>query len=154
MFGTKRPTIDETLNNTASLGDLPHEIDAEPVADEQTFEPSTAARLFKQAPSQILKPSIISEGFELVGDIKSSGGLHVEGKINGKIQVDNLTIGGKGMVAGSAICKTLHIKGKFEGDASCDVLNLSGDAVVKGDVEYHSLTMSSGTILIGNLKKK
>lgn len=115
---------------------------------------STAAgRYFKQAPSQILKPSIISEGFELIGDITSTGGLHVEGKIHGKIDVDNVTIGAKGSVKGSIRCNALNIKGNFDGEATCDTLNLSGNAVVNGDIQYRSLTMSTGAVLTGNIKR-
>lgn len=114
---------------------------------------SAASRFFKQAPAPILKPSIISEGFELQGDIKSSGGLHVEGRIDGRVEVDNLTIGPKGSVRGVVKCTALNIKGTFDGDAVCDSLSLSGNAIVNGDVSYISLTMSSGTVLTGNLRK-
>ena len=114
---------------------------------------SAASRYFKQAPAPILKPSIISEGFELQGDIKSSGGLHVEGRIDGRIEVDNLTIGPKGSVRGEVKCTALNIKGVFDGDAVCVSLSLSGNAVVNGNVAYANLTMSSGTVLTGNLQK-
>lgn len=127
-----------------------------PANAESVSEPastSLASRVFKQAPTQILKPSIISEGFELTGDIVSSGGLHVEGKIDGKMQVDSLTVGTKGSVKGSVTCKTLTIKGHFEGDAYCSTLSLSGQAVVSGNIEYHTLIMASGTVLTGNLKR-
>ena len=128
--------------------------DVATVAVRTSLRTSTAAgRYFKQAPSQILKPSIISEGFELIGDITSTGGLHVEGKIHGKINVDNVTIGAKGSVKGSIRCNALNIKGTFDGEATCDMLNLSGNAVVNGDVQYRSLTMSTGAVLTGNLKR-
>lgn len=115
---------------------------------------SKAGRLFKQAPTQILKPSIISEGFDLVGDIKSSGGLHVEGRINGNIEVDNVTIGAKGTVTGQIKCNALSIKGSFDGGAICDTLNLSGNAIVNGDIQYAMITMAAGTVLTGQLKRK
>lgn len=112
-----------------------------------------SSRFFKQVPTQILKPSIISEGFELVGDIHSSGGLHVEGKVTGKIYVDNMTIGAKGTVNGMVKCQSLNVKGVFDGEAVCDTLNLSGHAVVNGDVQYRNLAMSSGTVLTGKVRR-
>lgn len=111
-----------------------------------------SSRFFKQAPTQILKPSIISEGFELVGDIHSSGGLHVEGMVTGKIYVDNMTIGAKGTVKGTVKCQSLNIKGVFDGEVVCDMLNLSGHAVVNGNVQYRKLAMSSGTVLTGKVR--
>ena len=100
-----------------------------------------------------MKPSIISEGFELQGDIKSTGGLHVEGKVDGRIDVDNLTVGAKGAVRGIVKCTALNIKGAFDGEATCVSLSLSGGAVVNGDISYSSLTMATGTVLTGRLKK-
>ena len=122
------------------------QVDSTPVS-------SAASRFFKQAPAPILKPSIISEGFDLQGDIKSTGGLHVEGRVDGRIDVDNLTIGAKGAVRGIVKCAALNIKGTFDGEAVCDSLSLSGTAVVNGDIAYNTLTMSSGTVLTGRLKK-
>lgn len=167
MFGFKKTDEDQAPESVLKVSEisaeeLPTDLADEAVAEEvvaastpSSSRVSTAAgRYFKQAPSQILKPSIISEGFELVGDITSTGGLHVEGKIHGKINVDNVTIGAKGAIQGSVRCNALNIKGRFDGEAVCDTLSLSGNAVVHGDVQYRSLTMSSGTVLTGNLKRQ
>lgn len=52
-------------------------------------------QIVKPVPSRIVKPSTISEGFELTGEITSQGNLHVEGKVNGNIQAENLSIGSR-----------------------------------------------------------
>lgn len=158
MFGIKKSTDEATVHADEQPAAEAMEQPSDDLAT-TTLEPTTSQpvaienRFFKQAPTPILKPSILSEGFELIGDIKSSGGLHVEGKIEGKVHVDNLTIGAKGTVTGSVICASLSIKGGFNGEAICDSLILSGNAIVHGDIEYRNLTMASGTILTGNLKK-
>lgn len=163
MFGFNKNDVEKPINGQ----DKPMSEDSRhtaenPITDNtkiatESAHPTTSApsngRFFKQAPAQILKPSIISEGFELVGDITSPGGLHVEGKINGNIQVDNMAIGAKGVVKGTVKCQVLHIKGRFDGEAVCGSLNLSGDAIVNGDIQYSDLTMATGTILTGNLRK-
>ena len=46
------------------------------------------------------KPSILSEGFSFRGEIAAKGAIHVEGALNGQIQVDELTIGARGQVEG------------------------------------------------------
>lgn len=169
MFGFNKPATTTVETQPEQLPDLAEDqmpaeqVEVDVAVDEGVIsvEPKqvsvaagTGSRFFKQAPTQILKPSIISEGFQLVGDITSSGGLHVEGTINGKIQVDNVTIGAKGVVKGQIKCNALSIKGHFDGEAVCDTLSLSGNAVVNGDVQYVTLTMASGTILTGQLKQK
>ena len=110
-------------------------------------------QIVKPVPSRIVKPSTISEGFELTGEITSQGNLQVEGKVNGNIQAENLSIGSKGVVKGSVKCHSLTIKGEFSGEASCDQLNLSGNAVVNGDIQYRSLTMTAGAILMGTVTR-
>ena len=175
MFGIKKSSektpaekpqdLSEVSDDTSLQSSVDVVQDAESVVSETQLEeapapvveaPSTssaASRFFKQAPAPILKPSIISEGFDLQGDIKSSGGLHVEGRVDGRIDVDNLTIGAKGAVRGIVKCAALNIKGTFDGEASCNALSLSGSAVVNGDISYVSLTMATGTVLTGRLKK-
>jgi len=50
------------------------------------------------------KPSILSEGFSFRGEIAAKGAIHVEGSLNGQIQVDELTIGSRGQVEGVVTC--------------------------------------------------
>ena len=42
--------------------------------------------------SNAAKPSILSEGFSFRGEISAKGAIHVEGSLNGQVQVDELTI--------------------------------------------------------------
>ena len=95
------------------------------------------------------KPSVISEGFSLTGDIVSNGILHIEGKITGKIKADNINIGPSGQVEGELVCDTLHIKGLFSGSAVCGELVVSDRAAIKGSVTYRSITISRGALIQG-----
>jgi hypothetical protein len=95
------------------------------------------------------KPSVISEGFSLTGDIFSSGILHIEGKITGKVKADSINIGPSGQVDGELDCNTLHIKGMFSGSAVCSELVVSDRAAIKGSVTYRSMTISRGALIQG-----
>ena len=97
------------------------------------------------------KPSVISEGFFLTGDIVSSGILHIEGKINGKIKAESINIGPCGRVDGDLDCETLHVKGVFSGSAVCDELVVADNATVQGSVTYRSITVSRGANIQGEL---
>ena len=97
------------------------------------------------------KPSVISEGFSLTGDIVSSGILHIEGKINGKIKADSINIGPSGQVDGELDCETLHIKGIFSGSAVCGELVVADKASIRGSVTYRSVTISRGAVIEGEL---
>ena len=97
------------------------------------------------------KPSILSEGFTFRGEIAAKGAIHVEGSLNGQIQVDELTIGSRGQVEGVVTCQSLHIKGKFTGTATCNELIVTSSASVDGHVVYQTLSVQKGASIKGEL---
>jgi cytoskeletal protein CcmA (bactofilin family) len=105
------------------------------------------------SPVRHLKPSMISEGFEFNGDIKSNGSLTVDGSIVGQVTVDNLIVGVTGSVSGTITAKTINVKGKLAGDVNCSDIIVGGRSIVDGNVTYSSITIQRGGIVKGDLKK-
>ena len=101
--------------------------------------------------SNAAKPSILSEGFSFRGEISAKGAIHVEGSLNGQVQVDELTIGSRGQVEGVVTCQSLHIKGKFTGTATCSELIVTSSASVDGHVVYQTLSVQKGASIKGEL---
>ena len=101
--------------------------------------------------ANVSKPSILSEGLYFKGELTAKGTVHVEGSLNGQIQVDELTIGSRGQVDGFVSCKTLHIKGRFSGTATCEELTLTSSATVDGHVVYKTLSVQKGAAITGEL---
>ena len=101
--------------------------------------------------SNATKPSILSEGFSFRGEISAKGAIHVEGSLNGQVQVDELTIGSRGQVEGVVTCSSLHIKGKFSGTATCSELIVTSSASVDGHVVYQTLSVQKGASIKGEL---
>ena len=90
------------------------------------------------------KPSVVSEGFVMRGDIDSVGVLHVEGSVIGVVNADDINIGTAGLVDGTLTCKTLNVKGRVSGKVVCDELVIAPSAQIKGEISYLSLTIGSG----------
>jgi cytoskeletal protein CcmA (bactofilin family) len=135
----------------------------EPAAPEPEHKVTTSVAPAAQQPQSdsrntsnttLMKPSIISEGFELIGDLISTGVVHVEGSVRGKLALSTITIGSKGVVEGTIQCETLHVKGRFSGTAHCRELTLSADATVDGQVYYSTLAVQRGAKMSGELIKK
>ncbi len=97
------------------------------------------------------KPTVISEGFSLTGDIVSDGILHIEGRTSGTIKASSVNVGPRGQVEGNVSCASLHIKGIFSGTAVCGELVIAASAVVKGHVTYQLLTIGRGATVEGDL---
>lgn len=97
------------------------------------------------------KPSVVSEGFTLRGEIESSGVLHIEGSVIGTIKSDDVNIGHAGSIEGALTCVNLSIKGQLTGTVICDELTIAPSARIKGDLSYRFLTIGSGASIEGEL---
>ena len=97
------------------------------------------------------KPTVISEGFSLIGDIVSDGILHIEGHTSGSIKASSVNVGPRGQVEGNVACASLLINGSFSGTAVCGELVIAASAVVKGHITYQLLTIGRGATVEGDL---
>jgi cytoskeletal protein CcmA (bactofilin family) len=122
-----------------------------PSAENQTLAQPQRNNMMDIISSNATKPSILSEGFSFRGEISAKGAIHVEGSLNGQVQVDELTIGSRGQVEGVVTCSSLHIKGKFSGTATCSELIVTSSASVDGHVVYQTLSVQKGASIKGEL---
>lgn len=97
--------------------------------------------------------SIISKGLLLKGNLVSDGLLEVEGKIEGNIKGNEITIRESGFIDGNVISNTLNIKGNFSGTIKSQKINISGKATINGTLEYVALCVEDGASIVGDLKR-
>jgi len=100
-----------------------------------------------------LKPSIISEGFEFIGEIRSNGYLTIDGTVRGTLSLHSIQIGVTGVLDGNVTCDTMNVKGNFAGSLDCRDLTIGSRAVVDGKVSFKSITIQRGGVVKGELKK-
>lgn len=128
--------------------------DTEPpmVEQEDTYSSSNSGAV-KPANGN-LKPSIISEGFEFIGEIRSNGYLTIDGTVRGTLSLHSIQIGATGVLDGNVSCDTMNVKGAFSGQLDCRDLTIGSRAVVDGKVSFKSITIQRGGVVKGELKKK
>ncbi len=91
------------------------------------------------------------------GDIVFSGGLYVEGRIEGKILAEEgatatLTLAEQGSIEGEIRASTVVISGRLEGDVhASERVELTSTARVTGNVHYQVVEMAGGAQLTGRL---
>src|SRR5258707_10539988 len=101
--------------------------------------------------------SLIGAGTTVDGDVVFTGGLRIDGIINGNVAtVDNqagtLVISEQARVAGEVRVSHVVINGAVTGPVSAnDYLELQAKARVHGDVRYRSLEMHVGAVVEGKL---
>jgi cytoskeletal protein CcmA (bactofilin family) len=101
--------------------------------------------------------SLIGAGTRIDGNLSFSGGLRVDGEVNGNIvaalgKPSTLVLSEHGCVNGEINVTHLVINGVVEGSVhAAEYLELQSKAKVIGDVHYKTLEIQLGTIVEGRL---
>ncbi len=102
--------------------------------------------------------TLVSRDTEIVGDIKFSGNLDIEGLVRGNIMAQPgkdavVRIVDKGCVEGEIRAPSVIINGAIVGDVySSKHLELAAKAKVQGNVHYNQVEMTIGAEVNGSLK--
>jgi len=111
----------------------------------------------KPHPPQKRLDSLIGAGTTVEGDVVFTGGLRIDGTINGNVAtVDNqagtLVISEHARVEGEVRVSHVVVNGTVTGPVVAkDYLELQAKARVHGDVQYRSLEMHVGAVVQGKL---
>lgn len=101
--------------------------------------------------------TVIGHQTEINGDVRFTGGLHVDGVIRGNVYADSDTeavaiISERGRVEGELRVPNLLINGHVAGDVyASERVDLAKEARIKGDVYYATLEMAGGAEINGQL---
>ena len=98
-------------------------------------------------------PSIISEGSEFKGNIKTSGEIQIDGVLNGNVRAKQIVVGVNGNVRGNVTANFLRICGKIEGEIRAETLEIVSSASVKGNLYKKTISMEAGSKIIGNINE-
>jgi cytoskeletal protein CcmA (bactofilin family) len=100
--------------------------------------------------------TIISQGTEITGDIKSSGDIRIDGTLNGNMIIKGkVVIGSTGYVKGEIECKDSEVSGMINGKISVSqLLNLKVSSKMIGTINTTKLSIESGAIFTGNCLMK
>ena len=101
--------------------------------------------------------TLIGHNTVLLGDIRFTGGLHVDGTIRGNVVAENdgrsmLSLSGQGTIEGEVNVPHVVINGVVLGDVhSGEHVELSSKAKVTGNVYYNLIEMAIGAEVNGKL---
>lgn len=100
--------------------------------------------------------TLVGTGTDVTGNVRFSGGLHLDGRVEGNLEATNgearLDISDKGHVVGEIHVATMIVNGTVEGDIhSSGRLVLGNQARIDGNVYYNVLEMAAGAAVNGKL---
>src|SRR5579875_2452073 len=110
----------------------------------------------KKAPAARID-TLVGRNTHIVGDVHFSGGLHVDGRIEGNVSADSgtesmLSISQHGSIKGEVRVAHVVINGAVEGDVHAEQrLERGSQGRVTGDVHYNLIEMAVGAAVNGKM---
>ncbi len=106
-----------------------------------------------------LDTSLIARGTVIRGDLRFSGTLHLDGRIEGTVVAEEedamLTLSDSGQVQGEIRVPHALINGHVTGDVHVSArLELGSSGRIDGDLRYHTLEMAAGAQLNGRISRQ
>ena len=103
--------------------------------------------------------SLIARGTVIRGDLRFSGALHLDGRIEGTVLGEGddamFTLSEHGQVHGEIHVPQAVINGHVTGDVVVSVrLELAPQARIDGDLRYHTLEMAAGAQVNGRISRQ
>ena len=104
--------------------------------------------------------TLISSRTTIEGDVHFSGGLHVDGKIRGRVIAEEgsdavVRVSEVGEITGDVIAPHIIINGEVSGDVRSSAhLELAEKASITGNVYYKLVEMAMGASVNGNLVRE
>jgi cytoskeletal protein CcmA (bactofilin family) len=101
--------------------------------------------------------TLIGHNSEMLGDVRFSGGLHVDGTIKGNVVAEEdassvLTLSESGTIEGEVRVPNVVLNGTVIGDVHArQHIELASNARITGNVYYSLIEMAMGAEVNGNL---
>jgi cytoskeletal protein CcmA (bactofilin family) len=99
-------------------------------------------------------PSTLSSDLTITGNLKTTGDIQVEGKVEGDIRAHLLTIGDTALIKGEVIADDIVVNGRIVGRIRGLKVRLTATARVEGDIIHKTIAIESGAHFEGSVQRK
>ncbi len=112
---------------------------------------------FKKKIKTMRVDTLIGKHSKIIGDVLYTGGVHVEGEVEGNLMADQVdkglvVVSESGLVKGEIRGPTIIVYGTVNGDVyATGTIELAASAKITGSVYYNLLEMATGAEVNGNL---
>lgn len=111
-------------------------------------KPSTST-----APKAKPIPSVLGSDLTIVGNIRTTGDITVEGTVQGDIRAHLLTVGESANIEGEIIADDIVVTGKVTGRVRGLKVRLASTAKVEGDIIHKTIAIESGAHFEGSVQR-
>ena len=115
-------------------------------------------RPISPAPVPVQKPkpaaSVLSSDLTILGNVRSSGDIQVEGTVEGDIRSQVLIVGETATVKGEVVAEEVVVHGRVIGRLRGLKVRLSASARVEGDIVHKTIAIESGAHFEGSVQRQ
>lgn len=115
------------------------------------FAIANPAALCSFIPVMANPTNVLSSGIEIIGSIRFSNDMIIDGKIDGEITSDKgrVTIGENAIIKGDVTAGEVKVYGKVEGKITSQRCELKDKSRINGDIKSKVFSMEEGAQLSG-----
>ena len=129
-----------------------------PKADDKPKAPEAAAKpsmdFTPTAPKGKVSASILSSDLTIVGNLRTTGDIQVEGTVEGDIRAHLLTVGESATIRGEIIADDIVVNGRVIGRVRGLKVRLTATARVEGDIIHKTIAIESGAHFEGSVQRQ
>ena len=139
-----------------SLSPLPAQgpIDTPSVLFDPKPSAPAAAAPAPAAPKAKPAPSVLSSDLTIIGNVKSSGDIQVEGTVEGDVRAHMLIVGESATVKGEVMAEEVIVHGRVVGRLRGLKVRLSASARCEGDIIHKTIAIESGAHFEGSVQRQ
>ena len=98
--------------------------------------------------------SVLSSDLTIMGNVRSSGDIQVEGTVEGDIRAHTLIVGEGATVKGEVIAEEVVVHGRVVGRLRGLKVRLSQSARCEGDIVHKTIAIESGAHFEGSVQRQ
>ena len=106
------------------------------------------------APKTKPPASVLSADLHVVGNMKTTGDIQVEGTVEGDIRAHLLTIGETATIKGECVADDVVVNGRIVGRVRGLKVRLTATARVEGDIIHKTIAIESGAHFEGSVQRQ
>jgi len=129
----------------AGEGDKPKAPEAPVTKPSMDFTPTTKGKA---------GVSILSSDLTVVGNLRTSGDIQVEGTVEGDIRAHLLTVGESATIRGEIVADDIVVNGRVIGKVRGLKVRLTSSARVEGDIIHKTIAIESGAHFEGSVQRQ
>jgi cytoskeletal protein CcmA (bactofilin family) len=99
--------------------------------------------------STTLSISTISEDLSVIGNVTSTGELHLSGQIRGDVRCVALVLGENGQLVGNVVAEDVMVRGRLLGSVHALTVTLQASSHMEGDLFHKNLSIEQGAYFGG-----